>query len=192
MKCYNCGNLGHKSIDCPNKKANSNNSNTSGIICHKCKQKGHMLKDCPLAQNTNNNNINNSINNNNNENQIKCYNCGQLGHKSIECPNQKGKFCYNCKKSGHIKANCPEKNKGGKKEENIEKTGDENNDDENNVLNCPICFMNTTSGKKFQVAKCGHIICKDCCNSLFKSSNITHCPICKMELKKENFMDIFI
>ena len=55
----------------------------------------------------------------------------------------------------------------------VGEVGDEDNDDENNVLNCPICFMNTTSGKKFQVAKCGHIICKDCCNSLFKSSNIS-------------------
>ena len=71
MKCYNCGNLGHKSIDCPNKKGNSNNSHSRGIICHKCNQSGHMAKDCPSK------NINNSLNNNNDQG-IKCYNCGNF------------------------------------------------------------------------------------------------------------------
>ena len=66
------------------------------------------------------------------------------------------------------------------------------NDEDNNVINCPICFSNSSSGKKFKVGNCGHIICKECCDQLFKSSNSTHCPICKKSLNKSNFMDIYV
>ena len=177
MKCYNCGNFGHSAKNCP-----------SGVMCHKCKQKGHISKNCPLSQN-NNNNINNNVNNEKGE--MKCYNCGKVGHKMSECPNKQGKYCYLCGKSGHIQAHCPNKNKNNKKEE---KKGDDDmiNVEDNNVINCPICFSNSSSGKKFKVGNCGHIICKECCDSLFKSSNSTHCPICKKPLNKNNFMDIFV
>ena len=185
MKCYNCGGMGHSAKNCP-----------KGIICHKCKKPGHMSKDCPSSKNSNNinnNNININSNNNNSQNNevgaIKCYNCGKLGHKISECPNKKGKYCYICGKSGHIQAQCPEKSKKNNKEEVKE---DKINVEEDNVLNCPICLTNSTEGKKFKVSICGHIICKDCCDSLFKSSSSSTCPLCKKQVNKNSYRDIYI
>ena len=187
IKCYNCGEIGHSYQKC-----------SKGELCHKCKNPGHKSRDCPLFKdNKHNNNINdNNINDNiNNDNQgIKCYNCGKTGHKSMECPNKKGKYCYICGKSGHFKSQCPDKNKQNKKNDKSEdiKEEDKINVEENNVINCPICFENSTTGKKFQVSNCGHIICKDCINAIFKSSNRSYCPICKNGVNKSNFMDIFV
>ena len=174
MKCYNCGEIGHSYLKCP-----------KGELCHNCKKPGHKSRDCP--------NTKTDINKNNEE--IKCYNCGKVGHKSMECPNKKGKYCYICGKSGHFKSQCPDKNKQNKKEDKkLEKKEEDDkiNVEENNVINCPICFENSTSGKKFQVSNCGHIICKECINGIFKSSNSSFCPICKRPVNKNNFMDIFI
>ena len=177
MQCYNCKEIGHSAKNCP-----------KGIICHKCKQPGHLSKDCPSSfhKNKRPNEIN-AIKDD--QDVIKCFNCGKSGHKSNECPNKKGKFCYICGKAGHLKVNCPNKNKNDedKKEEN-----DKINVDENNVVNCPICFMSSNDGIKFKVAKCGHIICKNCCEAMFKSSNSTKCPMCKKQVNKNDFMDIFV
>ena len=185
MKCYNCGQIGHSAQNC-----------SKNIICHKCKKSGHISKNCPLNKNNNinNNNINLNINNNNNNNEtgeIKCYNCGKTGHKVRECPNKRGKFCYICGKSGHFKSQCPDKNKKNK-EKKEEKEEDKINIEDNNNLNCPICFDNSSSGKKFLVSVCGHIICKDCRDSIFKSSNSSQCPICKTQVKKDNYRELFI
>ena len=185
MKCYNCGEFGHSAKNC-----------SKGIICHKCNKPGHMSKNCPSHKNDNINNNNNNINLNNNDNKnneagaIKCYNCGKIGHKMSECPNKKGKYCYICGKSGHIQAQCPDKSKK-KKEKKQKEEEDEINLEDNN-LNCPICFINSSSGKKFLVSICGHIICKDCCNSIFKSSNSSYCPICKKEVKRDNYRELYI
>ena len=178
-KCYNCGEFGHSARNCP-----------KGTLCHKCKKPGHISKNCPLLKN--NNSLNKASNNNNpNEKyELKCYNCGKPGHKKEECPDKKGK-CFLCGKPGHIKANCPNKNNKEIKEENKEEKN-AINDDENNIINCPICFSNSSSGKKFKVSNCGHIICKDCCDLIFKNTYNSKCPICKNPVNKNNFMDIFI
>jgi len=183
-KCYNCGNYGHSAKNCP-----------KGLICHKCKQPGHMSKNCPSIQNKNNinNNVHNNNNNQENSGDIKCFNCGKTGHKNSECPNKKGKFCYLCGKSGHIKANCPDKNNKNKKDLNKEqKEEDMINVEDNNVINCPICFLSSTSGKKFKVSNCGHIICRECVDYIFKTSGNSVCPLCKKPVKKSDFMDIFV
>mgnify|MGYP003571525798 CR=1 FL=1 len=179
MQCYNCKEIGHSAKNCP-----------KGIICHKCKQPGHLSKDCPssIRKNKDRNEINPIENP---KNDIKCFNCGKSGHKSTECPNKKGKFCYLCGKEGHLKVNCPNKNKN-KKDEDKKEENDKINIDENNVVNCPICFLNSNDGIKFKVAKCGHIICKNCCEAMFKSSNSTKCPMCKKQVNKNDFMDIFL
>ena len=182
MQCYNCKQFGHTTKNCP-----------KGIICHKCKQPGHLGRDCPLLSHKNKND--NEINQNENpQNDLKCYNCGKSGHKSNECPNKKGKFCYLCGKQGHFKAHCPNKNKAKQedKKEKDKKEDDGINLDENNVVNCPICFQSSNDGIKFKVGKCGHIICKNCCESLFKSKTNIQCPMCKKQVDKNDFMDIFV
>ena len=176
MQCYNCKGMGHTAKNCP-----------KGIICHKCKQPGHLSKDCPSSFNKNEQNNQNE----NEQKEMKCYNCGKSGHKSRECPNKKGKYCYICGKSGHFKVNCPNRHQK-KEEEDKKEEKDMINVDESNVVNCPICFSSSNDGIKFKVGKCGHIICKTCCESLFKSHVSIQCPLCKKQVNKNDFMDIFV
>jgi len=78
--CYNCGQMGHVSKDCP-----------SGSNCYKCGQQGHVLKDCTSAVFLNNKD---------------CYKCGLVGHLSKDCPSIPSR-CYNCNSMGHISKDCP-------------------------------------------------------------------------------------
>ena len=191
MKCYNCGKIGHSQYACP-----------EGVICHKCNKKGHISSNCPNQSNRNEFHINNDNNqkeeDNGKDNSLKCFFCGEVGHKKFNCPNKKGK-CYNCGKSGHRSANCPVKDKSkkdsNKEEDQKEKNNNDDNkvsdDEETNKINCPICFSNSSNGKKFQVSKCGHIICKECWNSIFLKKD-NKCPLCKKNLNKNDLTDIFI
>src|SRR5689334_15232841 len=40
--CQNCGEIGHRKYDCPQKQ-----NFTASIICRVCGQAGHMARDCP-------------------------------------------------------------------------------------------------------------------------------------------------
>ena len=164
LKCYNCGGEGHKSIECPKKKEN---------CCYKCGKPGHKSINCPEKKD--------------NE-PLKCYNCGSTGHKYFECPKKKDNCCHTCGKSGHFSANCP--NKGIKKDESKFNNNGEDKE-ENNKMNCPICLENSDKGIKFQVAKCGHIICTNCWNNILKTDN-KKCPICKKLVDKDGLTNIFI
>jgi splicing factor 1 len=43
--CQNCGKIGHRKIDCPDRQ-----NYTASIICRVCGNAGHMAKDCPDRQ----------------------------------------------------------------------------------------------------------------------------------------------
>ena len=43
--CQNCGQIGHRKYDCPEKQ-----NYTANIICHVCGNAGHMARDCPDRQ----------------------------------------------------------------------------------------------------------------------------------------------
>lgn len=63
--CNNCGNVGHKKYECPERV-----NYTMNITCKICGNIGHMAKDCKDRNNNyynNNNNHNNKNNNNDNE-----------------------------------------------------------------------------------------------------------------------------
>ena len=55
VRCRNCGQWGHKSYNCPEKKNSGNGSGKDGKgkqphrnrTCHFCKKKGHIAKNCP-------------------------------------------------------------------------------------------------------------------------------------------------
>lgn len=43
--CQNCGQIGHRKYDCPEKQ-----NFTASIICRVCGNAGHMARDCPDRQ----------------------------------------------------------------------------------------------------------------------------------------------
>nr|XP_043616746.1 phragmoplastin interacting protein 1 [Erigeron canadensis] len=120
--CYECGEKGHHSSSCPNKKAadmSHTDSKTNDIAFYK---ENDAIGDGMLKRRT-------------------CYECGEKGHLSSSCPNKKaanvaytsyrtddmvfnneteeadhtsdGKLkrrsCYECGEKGHLSSSCPKK-----------------------------------------------------------------------------------
>ena len=77
-KCFNCGEVGHMSGNCPYENI---------IYCLKCNKKGHEERDCTYT---------------------KCFKCNQFGHKSFQCPFKidKLKICTRCFGIGHKNEDC--------------------------------------------------------------------------------------
>ena len=69
-RCANCGEYGHKAVDCPNQKSNQNNSfkqkpGQKKMHSTKREYRGKGHKDMS---------------------KIKCFNCGEYGHHAHDCP----------------------------------------------------------------------------------------------------------
>ena len=92
--CFNCGEEGHTSRDCTKPKKQRGGNGT----CFKCGESGHMSKECPKSNDKSSSNKSNT-----------CFNCGESGHMSKECTKprkQRTKTCFNCGEEGHTSREC--------------------------------------------------------------------------------------
>lgn len=120
--CFNCGQLGHISKNCPQKESSgeasapkaqtrtraprreASGAATSGKTCHNCGSTEHLIKDCPQPKSQEGGR---SSTYRRRPRQVKCFGCGDVGHMSKDCPNaSSGPRCYNCKEFGHISKDC--------------------------------------------------------------------------------------
>jgi hypothetical protein len=66
MVCFNCGEKGHISRQCPNPRVEMEDR----VRCYNCGRVGHMSFDCPEPRKNK-----------------ACYNCGSEEHIARDCPN---------------------------------------------------------------------------------------------------------
>ncbi|KAK0407821.1 hypothetical protein QR680_003615 [Steinernema hermaphroditum] len=97
--CYNCGEDGHMSRDCPTGRRTGGGG--GGRSCYNCGEDGHISRECPTRGGGGGGGGGGQ----------KCYNCGNFGHISRECTEPRAeRVCYGCNKPGHVRSQCPEGN----------------------------------------------------------------------------------
>merc|ERR1711939_964774 len=83
--CYNCGQPGQLSRDCPEPRQERSGGGSYGRSddrsCYNCGGTGHISRDCPEPRQERSGGGYSSGGR-------SCYNCGQSGHLSRECPNR--------------------------------------------------------------------------------------------------------
>ena len=78
IKCYICGQIGHKKDNCPNFDIK---------FCYRCLSDSHEDRECP---------------------KVKCFKCNKLGHKTMNCKVKEENLiiCERCNCIGHKKNEC--------------------------------------------------------------------------------------
>ena len=130
VKCFNCGDFGHKSFECTgapnpdarptgnrdgnrdgyregNRDGNRDFKGTQDRSCYNCNQPGHLARDCTEAPNNKprfNKPYGGQSRPNNTQKTGSCFKCNQEGHWAKEC--KAGIQCYKCKNTGHKAFEC--------------------------------------------------------------------------------------
>ena len=81
IRCYCCGEEGHKKYQCPHRKSR----------CSKCNKVGHTERTCWKKKKVR-----------------KCFCCGEAGHVKKECRHVRDR-CERCGKVGHLQSQCFQK-----------------------------------------------------------------------------------
>lgn len=120
--CFNCGQSGHWSSECPHPKKGSTTPSRSPSVtsCYNCGKTGHRTRNCPSSQKRSITPPRSSASSPNGS----CYTCGQPGHWSSSCPSpSRGSAttpsrtpssdkCFSCGQTGHWSSNCTRRRQG--------------------------------------------------------------------------------
>ena len=88
-RCFNCGESGHRSAECPKPVADAASSG-GRKACYVCGSDAHLSRNCPNAQTK----------------AKGCFTCGSSDHLSRSCPLRPTPVCFNCGSEGHASKAC--------------------------------------------------------------------------------------